>query len=172
MTASPMATDRIATASFIVSAIPPSDLERIRARGSDDFGNPIEAFVNQSDGETPLRCCLREAAAGEVVALIAYQPSDRGGPYAEVGPVFIHADPCAGYADVNAYPEGFRHRRQLFRAYGFGGEQVHNQIVEPTEVDSAIADLFARPDVEFIHSRNVLAGCYMFAIHRVHHALR
>ena len=158
----------MSTANFTVSAIPPSYLGRIRASGYDDFGNPLTAFVSQGVDETPLRCCLREAGVGELVALIAYQPSDRGGPYAEVGPVFIHAEPCEGYQKSNRYPEGFRHRRQLFRAYGFDGRQVHNQIVEPADAESAITDLFQRPDVGFIHSRNMLAGCYMFAIHRVH----
>jgi hypothetical protein len=152
--------------SYTVSALSPIDLDRIRARGYDDFDNPIEIFVNQRDGETPLRCCLRDATKGERVALIAYRPSPRGGPYAEVGPVFVHADRCVGYVDNAVYPEGFRHRRQLFRAYDRAGRQVHNQIVEPAEVDSAIADLLNRADVDFVHSRNVLAGCYMFAVTR------
>ncbi|HST84443.1 MAG TPA: DUF1203 domain-containing protein [Kineosporiaceae bacterium] len=161
------------TDNFAVSAIPPSHLRRIRAAEHDDFGNPVEVFVAQEAGETPLRCCLREAGVGESVALIAHQPSDRGGPYAEVGPVFIHAEPCDGYQSANTYPEGFRRRRQLFRAYDVDGRQVHNQIVESTDdVSSVIAELFERPDVAFIHSRNVLAGCYMFAIHRVHDGLR
>lgn len=151
---------------FLVSAIPPPDLERVRAQGHDDFDNPVEPFVVQQGGRPPLRCCLREGAPGERIALIAYRPSDRGGPYAEVGPVFIHAGRCDGYSDDAAYPEGFRHLRQLFRAYGRDGRQVHNQIVEPTEVDSVIAELLDRPEIGFIHSRNVLAGCYMFAINR------
>lgn len=155
------------TATFTITAIPSADLDRVRARGRDDFGNPVEVFVNQDDdGGTPLRCCLREAVPGEAVALIAYQPSHPGGPYAEVGPVFIHAEPCGGYAKANEYPQGFGGRRQLFRAYGSVGRQVHNVIVEPADVESTIADLLARPDTEFIHSRNVLAGCFMFVISR------
>jgi hypothetical protein len=154
-----------------VSAIPPSSLDRIRARGIDDFGNPVNAFVSNDHDETPLRCCLREASPGESVALIAHQPSARGGPYAEVGPVFIHAQPCDGYPSVHVYPQAFRHRRQLFRAYDSAGRQVHNQIVEPSDVDSVIGDLLGRSDVDFIHSRNLLAGCYMFAIHRDHDGL-
>jgi len=155
------------TASYTVSAIPPADLDRIRARGRDDFDNPVEAIINQDDSGSPLRCCLRDATSGERITLIAYRPADRGGPYAEVGPVFIHADRCDGYSDPAAYPEGFRNRRQLFRAYDRDGQQVHNRIVEPADVDSAIAELLDRPDVDVIHSRNVLAGCYMFAINRV-----
>jgi Protein of unknown function (DUF1203) len=153
-----------ATSTFTVSAIPPSDLERIRSRGADDFGNPLEVTINQEDGGTPLRCCLREAKAGEPVTLIAYRPAHPGGPYAEVGPVFIHADACSGYQQTSAYPEGFSHRQQLFRAYGPTGAQVHNQIVEPGDQEAVLADLLNRPDVDVVHSRNVLPGCYMFMV--------
>jgi hypothetical protein len=59
---------------------------------------------------------------------------------------------------------GFRRRRQLFRAYHDAGHQVHNRIAEPDEVDSVLAELLDRPEVAFIHSRDVLAGCYMFAV--------
>jgi hypothetical protein len=154
------------TLTFTISAIPPADLERIRARGRDDLGNPVEVTINTDEGGSPLRCCLREATAGEAITLIAYRPADRGGPYAEVGPVFIHADACPGYQHETSYPEGFRHRQQLFRAYDQAGQQVHNQIVEPGDQEAAIAELLDRPDVDFVHSRNVLPGCYMFSIRR------
>lgn len=152
------------TNSFRVAALPTSDLDRIRARQVDDFGNSL--VVNPDEAGAPLRCCLREAAVGERVTLIAYQPAAVGGPYAEVGPVFIHADPCGGYGDGGAYPAGFRRRRQLFRAYDADGRQVDNQIVDGRYAEAAIADLFARSDVAYLHSRNVLAGCYMFTIAR------
>ena len=154
------------TATVRVSAIPPSELERIRARGADHLDNPLIAVVVQDGEQAPLRCCLREALPGERIVLISYRPPHPGGPYAELGPVFVHADQCEGFLAHSGYPAGFRRRRQLFRAYGRGGEQVHNQIVEPAEVDAVLAQLLGRPEVEIIHSRNVLAGCYMFAINR------
>lgn len=160
------ATSREASTAFRVAAIAPADLDRIRIQGHDDFGNPLEVIVTQHTGGTPLRCCLRDAVPGERVMLIAYRPSRRGGPYAEVGPVFVHVDRCTGYSDGAEYPVSFRARRQLFRAYGPDGRQVDNLIVEPAEVDAAIEALLGRPEIEFIHSRNVLAGCYMFAISR------
>ena len=151
---------------FTISALPASDLKRIRDLGFDDFGNPVEVTINQDAEGTPLRCCLREAAVGELVALIAWRPASQDGPYAEVGPVFVHAKECAGYLAKTAYPKHFRHRRQLFRAYGPTGRQVHNQIVEGRDAEAVIADLFDRADIDVIHSRNVLAGCYMFTIRR------
>ena len=160
-------TDRTSvTTSFHVSALPSGDLQRIRARGTDDFGNAIVGQADSDADGVPLRCCLREAAAGERFALIAWQPADVGGPYAEVGPVFIHADSCDGYPTDNVYPEGFRHRNQLFRAYDRDGWQVDNRLVEGNDAESAIGDLFDRPEVSYVHSRNALPGCYMFTISR------
>jgi hypothetical protein len=90
----------------------------------------------------------------------------KGGPYAEVGPVFIHADRCDGYSTGSDFPQGFRGRRQIFRAYGLDGRCLHNRIIETDDAESSIAELLDQPDLDVVHSRNVLAGCYMFAIRR------
>jgi Protein of unknown function (DUF1203) len=150
---------------FTVQAIPASTLDRIRTQGADDWGNPFQPMVDVAGG-SPLRCCLRDAAPGERIALIAYQPADRGGPYAEVGPVFVHAERCDGYQASTAYPEGFRDRRQLFRAYDLNGAIVDAIIVRGEHAEDAIDQFFARPEVDYVHSRNVRYGCYMFAIRR------
>jgi hypothetical protein len=149
---------------FRVTALPADELERIRARGVDDFGNALEPGTVTGPG-TPLRCCLREAEPGERVVLIAWRPADVGGPYAEVGPVFVHAQACAGYAGEDRYPESFRARNQLLRAYDAHGRQVENVVVDGPAAERAITDLLGRPGVAYLHSRNVLAGCYMFAVH-------
>jgi Protein of unknown function (DUF1203) len=158
---------------FCVEAIPASALRRIRAAGRDDQGNPLRISVAQEAG-APLRCCLREAAIGERLALIAWRPFDRDGPYAEVGPVFVHAEECPGYGSPSAYPEGYRHRRQVFRPYDHDGDMVYDalEIVEGADAEAAIARILARRDVAVIHSRNLLAGCYMFSIRRAHDARR
>ena len=149
---------------FRVAALPADELERIRTRGVDDFGNALEPET-VTGGGTPLRCCLRDAEPGERVVLIAYRPAAVAGPYAEVGPVFVHAEACAGYADENRYPEGFRSRNQLLRAYDERGRQVENVVVDGAAAERAITGLLQRPEVAYLHSRNVLAGCYMFAVH-------
>jgi hypothetical protein len=152
------------TSSFAVAALPADELERIRERGADDFGNPFVPTVVTAAGDTPLRCCLRDAEPGERVALIAWRPASVGGPYAEVGPVFVHAESCAGYVDTGRYPEGFRHRTQLLRAYDAQGRQVDNLLVDGAAADAVLSELVARPRVAFVHSRNPMAGCYMFGV--------
>jgi hypothetical protein len=154
------------TATFLVEPIPPQELEAVRRNGRDTAGDPFRPFVAAEDG-APLRCCLREARAGERIALIAYRPPDTSGAYAEIGPVFVHAEPCAGYPDPHAYPEGFRHRAQVQRGYDAEGRIADAIMVEGATAETGIARLFADPDIVAVHSRNVLYGCYMFAVHRV-----
>lgn len=148
---------------YRISPIPTDYLDRIRARGIDDFANPLNA--RGAGGGEPLRCCLRDAEPGEQITLIAYQPSRIGGPYAEVGPIFVHVERCPGWSG-SGYPDGFRHRQQLLRGYDGAGNQVDNIIVEPGEVEAGITSLLANREVSYLHSRNVLAGCWMFAITR------
>lgn len=148
-----------------ISPIPVETLRRIREHGIDDLGNPVVPEATTEDG-FPLRCCLRDSVAGERIAAIGYNPFPWTGPYAETGPVFIHAEECPGYHDREHYPEGFRHRQQIFRAYGPQQRIVDALIVTGDEAEQKLSELLARPEVAFVHSRNVAYGCYMFTVRR------
>src|SRR3954453_18671026 len=51
-------------ASFRVDAIPAAELDRIRANGVDDFGNPLEPRVVRQSGGAALRGCRGGRGAG------------------------------------------------------------------------------------------------------------
>ncbi len=155
----------VSTPTFRVEAIPADVLGRIRARGVDDLGNKVTEMIDEVGG-SPLRCCLRDAAPGERIAAIGYDPFPWHGPYAEVGPVFIHADSCAGHQRGRGYPAGFRRREQIFRAYGLDRTIVEAVIVDGANAETALATMLERPEIDFVHSRNVAYGCYMFTIRR------
>jgi Protein of unknown function (DUF1203) len=153
---------------FRIEAIASVELDRLRPGGQDDFGNPIDLTIDEGGG-SPLRCCLRPAEPGARVGLIAYRPFTRPGPYAEVGPVFIHADRCPGYDTPDEYPPGFRNwPTMIFRPYHFNGRMAYPALamVDGGQAEQVIATMFADPTIELIHSRNLYAGCFMFAIHR------
>jgi Protein of unknown function (DUF1203) len=153
---------------FQVQAIPAALLERIRAAGHDDFGNPLVPITDEPGG-SPLRCCLRPSTPGEVVYLISYRPFTGPGPYAEVGPVFVHAESCPGYSATDRYPDGYRDwPTMIFRPYRYDGAIAYDAIRmgDASTADALVADMFSDPQIEFVHTRNVYAGCYMFAITR------
>jgi Protein of unknown function (DUF1203) len=143
--------------------VPGSDLDRIRRNGHDDHGNPL---VTQTSGAgAPLRCCLRLSMDGEQIALISYQPSSLGGPYAEVGPVFIHVDECPGFAGPE-FPGDFRDRRAVLRPYDAAGLMLDGVLAEPGTSEKELTRLFEDPRVDLVHVRNVIAGCWNFSVRR------
>ena len=157
-----------ADTAFWVTAIPAGTLHHIRAAGQDDFGNELVPAVSEAGG-APMRCCLKPSEPGDRVCLIAYRPFTRPGPYAESGPVFIHAGACAGYPDASSYPAGYRDwPTMVFRPYHYDGTIAYDaiQMGDGATAEALIAAMFADPGIEFIHTRNVYAGCFMFGISR------
>jgi len=155
---------------LIFEAIPQARLREIKAAGVDESGNQLTVQVD-TEGGSPLRCCLRESDPGERMLLIAYTPPGTRGAYAERGPVFIHAEPCAGYLTPSRYPPGLSHRLQVVRAYDRDGRIAGGVMVNDGEhAMTVIRELLTRPDVSLVHLRNVGYGCYNFAVRRVLHA--
>ncbi|MGD3108976.1 DUF1203 domain-containing protein [Streptomyces sp. YGL11-2] len=150
-----------------VEPIPAGYLERVRAEGCDEAGNRVRAQV-EDEGGNPLRCCLGESGLGERIMLIAYTPPGTAGPYAERGPVFVHAEPCAGYPARHKYPVGLAHREQVVRGYDHDGNMAAATVVSGGEqAVREMSELLSRPRIRTVHLRNVAAGCFNFAVRRV-----
>src|SRR5580658_3115361 len=153
-----------AAGTLTYQAIPAEDLDAIRAARQDEAGNQLAVQVH-AEGGAPLRCCLREARAGERLLLIAYTPPGTAGAYAERGPVFIHAGHCDGYPTPQKYPPGLIGRPQVVRAYDRQGRIADGVLVgDGHQAQGVIAELLARPEVALVHLRNVGYGCYNFAV--------
>jgi hypothetical protein len=119
-----------------------------------------------AEGGAPLRCCLRDSRPGERIALVSVTPEGPLGAYRETGPVFLHANGCPGPTDAG-YPDDFRRRTQVFRAYDRDGVIVGGEVVRPgSGQEEVAARLLADPGVAFLQTRNVVFGCYMLTIRR------
>jgi hypothetical protein len=157
--------------SYDVRPIAPAVLDVLRVR--DDAGREPR-FVADTDGGSPLRCCLRPSRPGERLALVSYAPLRRWaaetgadpGPYDEVGPVFIHPEPCAGTAAAG-YPEALRDSRRMLRAYAADGHILLARLIEPDgQAEAELGALFADPDVAVVHARALEFGCFTFEVRR------
>jgi hypothetical protein len=123
------------TVTYEIRPIEPEVLDQLRER--DDAGHPPRLLVDE-EGSSPLRWCLRPIYPGEKVALVSYAPLRRWaaqtgaepGPYDEVGPVFIHPQPCPGY-EKQDFPNGVMQGRRVLRAYAPDGHILRGQLVEP-----------------------------------------
>lgn len=151
---------------LVFEPIPAAGLEQIRAAGMDEAGNRLTVQAD-TEGGSPLRCCLRESRPGERLLLIAYTPPGTSGAYAERGPVFIHADRCPGYPAPGRYPPGLSHRPQVVRAYDQEGRIAGGILAsDGVHAMAVIGQLLAQPQITVVHLRNVGYGCYNFAVRR------
>ena len=161
---------------FEVRAIPADVVRELLV--TDDAGR-APLVLTDDEGGAPLRCCLRPVRAGERIALVSYAPLRRWaretrvepGPYDEVGPVFIHAEPCAG-PDGTGYPEWLAGGRRVLRAYGADGRILNGRLIEadpdcsPVAVESALGEMLADPSVAVVHGRALEFGCFTFEVRR------
>lgn len=139
--------------------------QRIRTTLGDDHGNALQIRTSDDDGN-PCRSCLRITPSGSRLILFAHRPFTASGPYAEIGPVFIHAEDCAPYAQPDRFPADFRPRRLTFRAYDMRGDIDDATVADGAGAETALERLFASEDVAEVHVRNPAWGCYDFRVVR------
>lgn len=152
---------------FEVTGADPARLAALWSTGVDDNGDAVVPFVD-GDGGWPLRCCLTDSRPGDELAIVAWSPFPWGGPFAERGPIVVHARPCDGPAGAGVPPQ-FLDRAQVVRPYGADRRITydHVRLVEAGGgLPGAIAAALADPAVDFVHARNVLAGCWSFTARR------
>src|SRR5690348_18082790 len=99
------------TYQFQIHALSERALAQVRATGVDATGRAAEHRV--AEGGEPLRCCLRDAKRGERLVLFAHALDLPDSPYRETGPVFAHAESCAGPVSTTAYPQDWYGRPQV-----------------------------------------------------------
>ncbi len=161
--------DEAAAQRFRYAAIPTEVAQRIRSTLRDDFRNELRVWISDAEGN-PCRHCLRMTRPGDRLILFAYRPFATSGPYAETGPIFIHADACARYDGRSGFPEDFTVRALTLRAYGNTERGdisiVDAEVSQPGCASQGLTRLFAAERVQFVHARNQAWGCYDFRIDR------
>ena len=136
------------------------------ARHAVKAGASDHAIVSaNSPGSCPCRHCLRWAQPGERVILFPYAAIPSGHPYSETGPIFVHADACQRYSATNEYPADFRNGR-AFRAYDSKYNIIDAQVLNGSEPEVVIENLFQNPDTAFVDVRSVTHGCFTFRVQR------
>ncbi|MFD5335892.1 DUF1203 domain-containing protein [Streptomyces hawaiiensis] len=157
------------TTAYTARPISPRALKELRT--TDDAGRRTDGFTD-TEGGSPLRCCLRRSEPGERIALVSYAPLRRWasktgaapGAYDEQGPVFIHAEECAGPAG-DALPFTGAHR--TLRRYSAEGHILGGRLVqEPGGFQQAFLEAFDDPAVALVHVRAVEYGCFLYEVRR------
>jgi hypothetical protein len=150
------------------SGMPTHLAAAFRAGAPDANGQPPEHRISDGDG-VPCRHCLRLVEKDEPYLVLAYRPFPEPQPYAEVGPVFIHAEACEAYRTHEKLPE--RERRgtgRILRGYGKDNRIVYGTgiVVRNDEIEEKAEAILAREDVAYVHLRSATNNCFTLRIDR------
>ncbi|MDP9018218.1 MAG: DUF1203 domain-containing protein [Candidatus Eremiobacteraeota bacterium] len=128
----------------------------------DRFGHTlaVESVV------APCRVCLRIPEVAQNFILLSYQPSADRNPYAEIGPIYIHANECQPYEATGTFPVDFLGRELVLRAYDWDG-RIYDAHVAASGDGPRFAETFLRnPAIAEVHVRHTSYTCFDFKIVR------
>lgn len=143
----------------------PTDIARAyQAGGLDAYGLAPERQVSDGGGN-PCRHCLGMIPEGAGMLVLAHRPFPALQPYAETGPIFLCADPCAagGGEDLPAMLDSPEY---IVRGYGADDRIVYGTgAVTPTDaIPARAAELFADARVAYVHVRSARNNCFQCRI--------
>ncbi|PDT78680.1 DUF1203 domain-containing protein [Sinorhizobium sp. BJ1] len=141
------------------------EAEWLRQGGRDAYGNLPERQISDGVG-VPCRHCLRNVEEGQAYLILAYRPFSSAQPYAETGPIFMHADACPAPDGSLLPPILTSSKEYLLRGYGSNERIVYGTggIVPAEMLEQRAEELLARPEVASVHVRSAKNNCYQCRI--------
>lgn len=148
------------------TALPTATVRTLQSGGPDAYGQMPERHVSDGGGN-PCRHCLRMIPAGAPMLVLAHRPFPAPQPYAETGPIFLCANPCAPGAGTDL-PEVLASPDYIVRGYGPDDRIVYGTgAVTPTAaIPARAASLLDDPRVAYVHVRSARNNCYQLRIDR------
>ncbi|PLP58669.1 DUF1203 domain-containing protein [Mesorhizobium loti] len=152
----------------LFKALPTEAVRALQRGGHDAYGHAPERRISDGDG-VPCRHCLKTVAAGEGYLILAYRPFPELQPYAETGPIFLHAEECERAEETANIPELFLETRDyIVRGYSADNRIVYGTgaVVPTPDIAERAGMLLEREDIAYLHMRSARNNCYQCRIER------
>lgn len=149
-------------------ALPTEAVRALQAGGPDANGKLPERKISDGNGN-PCRHCLSEIPEGAEMLVLAYRPFPALQPYAELGPIFLCAEPCERWPDAETIPTLYNGRESvLLKGYTEEDRILYGtgQVVPVAEVERTAGEILARRGVAYVHMRSSTNNCYHCRIER------
>jgi len=155
---------------FEIQPIKTEVAREIRETMIDQDGHQLSVSIAGENGYGPCRSCLKQFATGERRVVFSYSPNAVDHPYNETGPIYIHAEPCEPYQEIDTFPPEVENGRikfpLVFRAYNEEGVMIDAVLQNGEPASATIESLFENDKVAFTNVRNAQAGCFVAHVDR------
>jgi len=150
------------------TALPSDEVRRLRAGELDANAMAPERQVSDGGGN-PCRHCLQDIAEGDEMLVLAYRPFPERQPYAELGPIFLHAEACTRHAANAEVPQHFLKRAaMLVRGY-LPDNRIKDgsgKMVTTEALDDVCREMLDDPEIAYVHLRSATNNCYQARVER------
>ena len=147
----------------------PTDQVRSFQRGKVDSNGQIPERVSQGGG--PCRYCLCPIQPHEEMLVLGHCPIPSLQPYAETGPIFLHARECDPYTEVSVLPTMYDRAADalmIVRGYGHNNRIEHTAtaVIAVNQLEKICRESLANENVAYLHIRGASTNCYQFRVER------
>lgn len=148
-------------------ALDTDTVRHLQAGGADANGHVPERHISTGSG-TPCRHCLKQIEEGEPFLVLAHRPFPDAQPYAEQGPIFLHAHECSRHVCRSEVPEILESESYIVRGYDADNRIVYGtgKVVPTRDVPEAAAEMFTDEAIVYAHVRSAANNCYQCRIER------
>lgn len=149
------------------TALPTDIVRALQSGGPDAYGHAPERSLSDGGGN-PCRHCLCNIPQGAPMLILAHRPFDGLHPYAETGPIFLCAEPCARGGGTKPPAILQTSPDYLLKGYGTDDRIVYGTgaITLAGDIAARAREVFADPRVAYIHVRSARNNCYQARIDR------
>lgn len=139
------------------------------------FGQPDAVLATQgivrvrADAKPgfPCRVTLEDAEPGETLLLLNHEDHAVSTPYRNAYAIYVREAATVVTRMVDQLPQVFEGRPIALRGYDAAGMLRGATLALGGDADARIQDLFARPEIAYIHAHNAAHGCFAARVDRI-----
>lgn len=150
----------MANPSFRVTGLSPDPFRPLFAMTDAELNQLGARRVIADDARMPCRASMANAAVGEDLLLLNYEPQPANTPYRSTHAIYVRKLADHAFDTVNTVPEAMSSRLLAIRAFDAAHMMIDAEVCEGTEAAQMFQRFLSNPNASYLQVHNARRGCY------------
>jgi Protein of unknown function (DUF1203) len=153
--------------SFRIRGLPAEEFRHLFAMTDEGLAEhgAVRRTADDRQPGYPCRVSLTDSKPGDELILVNYEHLPVDSPYRMRFAIFVR-EGDETYDKVDEIPAQLRPRTLALRAFDVKGMMTGFQLIEGSELETAIEKQFRNPEAEYLHVHFAAPGCYAARVDR------